>query len=172
MTNWKTWVVMGVLAFIFGLLALGNTAVTSLAITIVLGVLFAIMGAVQIWAGFFAAPKDSRLFSILWGLLSLLIGISFIANPVEGTLSLTMVVTAFLLASGVLRLVMAWQMRSTPFFWSVLFSGAVTVFLGGYILSDFAAVSLSLLGIFLGVELLVDGAALVGFGLFLRSLRS
>ncbi|PTQ74940.1 HdeD family acid-resistance protein [Celeribacter persicus] len=171
MTNWKIWVGIGVLTFLFGLLALGNAVVASLAITIMLGTLFAIAGVAQLWAGFSGAVHDNRIFALLWGLLSLLIGVSFIANPVEGTVSLTMVVTGFLLASGVIRLLMAWRMRESRLFWTLLLSGAVTVFLAGYIMSDFAAISLSLLGILLGVELLVDGAGLVGFGLFLRAHR-
>jgi uncharacterized membrane protein HdeD (DUF308 family) len=172
MINWKTWVGLGALAFLFGVLALGNAVIASLAITILLGTLFAITGAAQLWAGFSAEAGGHRLFSLLWGLISLMIGVSFIANPVEGTLSLTMVVMAFLLASGVIRLVMSWQMRQTRFFWAMLLSGAVTVLLAGYIFANFAAVSLSLLGILLGIELLVNGAGLVGFGLFLRSHRS
>ncbi|WP_066707349.1 HdeD family acid-resistance protein [Celeribacter ethanolicus] len=172
MTNWKIWVGIGVLTFLFGFLALGNTVVASLAITIMLGTLFAIAGAAQLWAGFSGAAHDNRVFSLLWGLLSLMIGVSFIANPVEGTVSLTMVVTGFLVASGLIRLLMAWRMRESPLFWTLLLSGTVTVLLAGYIIGNFAAISLSLLGLLLGIELLVDGAGLIGFGLFLRNHRS
>ncbi|MDO6456994.1 MULTISPECIES: HdeD family acid-resistance protein [Celeribacter] len=171
MTNWKTWVGIGALMFLFGLLALGNAVVTSLAITVMLGSLFAIAGVAQLWAGFSGVVHDNRVFTLIWGLISLLIGVSFIANPLEGTVSLTMLVTGFLLASGVIRLLMAWRMRESRLFWALLLSGAVTVLLGGYILANFAAISLSLLGILFGIELLVDGAGLIGFGLFLRNHR-
>ncbi|SFK10387.1 HdeD family acid-resistance protein [Celeribacter neptunius] len=172
MTNWKTWVSIGALSFVFGLLALGNTIVASLAVTILLGTVFAIAGAAKLWAGFSAeASQEHRLFSLLWGLVSLMIGVSFIANPVEGTVSLTIVVTGFLLASGVIRLMMAWRMRETGYFWMLLFSGAATVLLGSYIVAYFAAISLSLLGLLLGIDLLVDGMGLIGFGLFLRNRR-
>ncbi|WP_460272818.1 HdeD family acid-resistance protein [Celeribacter sp. ULVN23_4] len=171
MTNWKIWVGIGVLSFLFGLLALGNAVAASLAITIMLGTLFAIAGAAQLWAGFSGVAHDNRGFSILWGLLSLMIGVSFIANPAEGTVSLTIIVTAFLFASGLIRLLMAWRMRESRLFWTLLLSGAVTVFLAVYIMADFATISLSLLGILLGIELLVDGAGLIGFGLFLRAHR-
>lgn len=171
MTNWKIWVGIGVLSFVFGLLALGNAVAASLAITIMLGTLFAIAGAAQLWAGFSGATHDNRGFSILWGLLSLMIGVSFIANPAEGTVSLTIIVTAFLFASGLIRLLMAWRMRESRLFWTLLLSGAVTVFLAVYIMAAFATISLSLLGILLGIELLVDGAGLIGFGLFLRAHR-
>ncbi|WP_417250343.1 HdeD family acid-resistance protein [Celeribacter sp.] len=171
MTNWKAWVGVGTLMFLFGLLALGNAVVTSLAITVVLGTLFAIGGVAQLWAGFSGVLHVNRVFTLLWGLISLLIGVSFIVNPQEGTVSLTMLVTGFLLASGLIRLLMAWRMRESRLFWALLFSGAVTVLLGGYILGNFAAISLSLMGILFGVELLVDGAGLIGFGIFLRNHR-
>ncbi|NIY79241.1 hypothetical protein HCZ23_07130 [Celeribacter sp. HF31] len=172
MPNWKTWVAIGVLTFIFGLLALGNAVATSLAITVLLGTLFILAGAAKLWAGFSGLDHENRVFSMIWGLISLMIGISFVANPMDGTVSLTLVITFFLLISGVVRLLMSWRMRESRLFWMLLLSGAVTVLLGGYILGNFAAISLSLLGLLLGIELLVDGAALVGFGLFLRKFRS
>lgn len=172
MPNWKTWVAIGVLTFIFGLLALGNAVATSLAITVLLGTLFIVAGAAKLWAGFSGLDHENRVFSMIWGLISLMIGISFVANPMDGTVSLTLVITFFLLISGVVRLLMSWRMRESRLFWMLLLSGAVTVLLGGYILGNFAAISLSLLGLLLGIELLVDGAALVGFGLFLRKFRS
>ena len=172
MPNWKTWVAIGVLTFIFGLLALGNAVATSLAITVLLGTLFILAGAAKLWAGFSGVEHENRVFSMIWGLISLMIGVSFVANPMDGTVSLTLVITFFLLISGVVRLLMSWRMRESRLFWMLLLSGAVTVLLGGYILGNFAAISLSLLGLLLGIELLVDGAALVGFGLFLRKFRS
>ncbi|WP_226551301.1 HdeD family acid-resistance protein [Celeribacter naphthalenivorans] len=172
MTNWKTWIAIGVLTFLFGLLALGNAVATSLAITVLLGTLFIVAGAAKLWAGFSGVAHENRVFSMIWGLISLMIGVSFVANPMDGTVSLTLVITFFLLVSGVVRLLMAWRMRESRLFWMLLLSGAVTVLLGGYILGNFAAISLSLLGLLLGIELLVDGAALVGFGLFLRKFRS
>ncbi|NVK45817.1 MAG: DUF308 domain-containing protein [Rhodobacteraceae bacterium] len=172
MPNWKTWVAIGVLTFIFGLLALGNAVATSLAITVLLGTLFILAGAAKLWAGFSGLDHENRVFSMIWGLISLMIGVSFVANPMDGTVSLTLVITFFLLISGVVRLLMSWRMRESRLFWMLLLSGAVTVLLGGYILGNFAAISLSLLGLLLGIELLVDGAALVGFGLFLRKFRS
>ncbi|WP_321367041.1 DUF308 domain-containing protein [uncultured Celeribacter sp.] len=172
MPNWKTWVAIGVLTFIFGLLALGNAVATSLAITVLLGTLFILAGAAKLWAGFSGVEHENRVFSMIWGLISLMIGVSFVANPMDGTVSLTLVITFFLLISGVVRLLMSWRMRESRLFWMLLLSGAVTVLLGGYILGNFAAISLSLLGLLLGIELLVDGAALIGFGLFLRNFRS
>lgn len=171
MTDWKTWIGIGALAVVFGILALGNAVVATLTITMILGGLFSIVGVAKLWAGFSGEAHDNRGLSMLWGLVSLMIGVSFVANPVEGAMSLTLLVTGFLLASGVIRLIMAWRMRQMRAYWMMLISGAVTVLIGGYLLGHLAMASLTLLGIFLGIDLLVDGIALIGFGLFLRSHR-
>ncbi|AJE44780.1 HdeD family acid-resistance protein [Celeribacter indicus] len=172
MRPWQIWVLIGLVCLIFGALALGNVVAASLAITILLGIFFTIAGIVQLWATFKGFAHEHRWISILWGLLSLAIGISFIADPIGGTISLTLLVTSLLIASGVVRLVMAWQIRQTGYFWTMLFSGAISVLLGAYIAANFATASLALLGLFFGIELLIDGFALIGLGLYLRAHRS
>lgn len=172
MKPWQIWVVLGLVYVVFGGLALGNVVATSLAITVLIGTLFIIAGAAQLWAAFKGYAEDNRLMSLIWGLMSLLIGVSFVANPADGAVSITLVVTAFLLASGLARLFMAWRMRETRYFWALLLSGAATIFLAGYIIANFATASLALLGLFFGIEMLFAGAGLIGLGLFLRDHRS
>jgi uncharacterized membrane protein HdeD (DUF308 family) len=169
MQNWVRWLLMGILSAVFGLLALGNAVAASIAVTLVTGVLFVIAGAGQIWIGVGEAGTGHKIFAVLLGVLMVVLGISFIKNPLEGTISLALLVTILIAAGGAIRLMLSLAMRQTPFFWSMLLSGALSVLLAGYILANFAAVSVALLGILLGIELLFSGAGLITFALFLRS---
>ena len=171
MQNWVKWLILGVLSAIFGLFALGNAVAASIAVTLLTGILFVIAGAGQVIVGLGEAGAGHKIFTILLGLLMLVLGISFISNPLEGTVSLALLVTILLAAGGLVRLTLAFAMRQTPFFWTMLFSGALTVLLAGYILANFAGVSVALLGILLGVELIFNGAGLIAFALFLRRSR-
>jgi len=60
-------------------------------------------------------------------------------------------------------------MRQTAYFWPMLLSGALTIVLAAYIAVNFALVSVQLLGILLGIELLFNGAGLIALALFIRS---
>jgi uncharacterized membrane protein HdeD (DUF308 family) len=86
-------------------------------------------------------------------------------------ISLALLVTILLAANGMVRLVLAFRMRATRFFWPMLISGALSVLLAMYILANFATASVTLLGILLGVELLFNGAGLIALAFFLRSAR-
>jgi uncharacterized membrane protein HdeD (DUF308 family) len=168
MQDWMKWIVLGVVSIVFGVLALGNAVAASVAVTLVTGLLLTVAGSVQTYVAF-GETGGHRLWSLVLGIVTLLLGLSFMVNPLGGTVSLAILVTVFLVLGGVVRLVLSWAMRATRFFWPMLLSGALTVLLAGYILANFAAVSLSLMGILLGVELLFNGAGLIVLALFVKS---
>jgi len=168
MALWTRWLLLGIASVVFGILALGNAVAASIAVTLVTGLLLAVAGGVQVWLAF-GEDRGRKLWSLILGAVTLLLGLSFMVNPLGGTVSLAILVTVLLAAGGIVRLALAWAMRATRFFWPMLLSGALTVLLAGYILANFAAVSLSLLGILLGVELLFNGAGLIVLALFVKS---
>jgi uncharacterized membrane protein HdeD (DUF308 family) len=171
MALWTRWLILGIVSVVFGLFALGSAVAASVAVTLVTGLLLAVAGGVQVWVAL-GETGGHRIWSLILGVLLSLLGLSFMVNPLDGTVSLAILVTMFLVAGGVVRLVIAWAMRTTRFFWPMLLSGALTVLLAGYILANFAAVSLALMGILLGVELLFNGAGLIVLALFMKSQES
>jgi uncharacterized membrane protein HdeD (DUF308 family) len=171
MRSWVAWLGLGILSVVFGVLALANAVAASVAVTIVTGAMLLIAGGVQAAVGWREEGTGHRFLSVGLGLLMLLLGLSFLANPLQGTVSLALVVTILIAASGILRLALAWSMRATPFFWWMLLSGALSILLAGYILANFADVSVVLLGLLLGIELVFNGAGLIVLALFVRAVR-
>lgn len=169
MKPWLKWLILGIISVLFGIFALGNAVAASLAVTTVTGVIFVVIGIIQIVAAFSETRTASKVLSILLGVLVALIGLSFLINPIEGTVSLALLVTVLVAASGIIRLVFAWRMRETRFFWPMLVTGALSILLAVYILANFSVASITLLGILLGIELLFNGAGLIAFALSLRA---
>ena len=169
MNEWVKWMILGVLSVVFGVIVLGNTVTASMAVTMVTGVLFLVSGAFQLFAGASVEGTGAKVFGIALGLLMAFLGISFIAHPLEGTISLALLVLILLAASGIVRIVFAWRMRSTQFFWPMLISGALSVLLAAYIGANFATASVQILGILLGVELLFNGFGLIVLAFFIRT---
>ncbi|PWR01896.1 hypothetical protein DKT77_15010 [Meridianimarinicoccus roseus] len=168
MALWTKWLILGVVSVVFGLFALGNAVAASIAVTLVTGLFLALAGGVQIYVAM-AEDGGHKVWALVLGIVTLLLGLSFMVNPLGGTVSLALLVTVLLAASGVLRLVLAWSMKQTRFYWPMLVSGALSVLLAAYILANFGAASLALLGVLLGVELLFNGAGLIVLALFVKS---
>ena len=169
MKIWVKWLILGILSVVFGFFVLSNPIAASVAVTTLAGIMFAVSGGFQIFAGFGEDGAFAKLLGIGLGVLMLFLGFSLMFKPLEGVISLATMVTILFAASGIARLITSFQMRETPFFWPMLLSGAFSVLLAGYIVANFFDVAPSLLGILLGIELLFNGMGLLVLALFLRA---
>lgn len=169
MKLWVKWLILGGLSILFGLFVLANPVAASIAVTVMAGITFCLMGGVQIYAGVTTDEKLSKIMGIVLGALLILLGISLTFHPLSGLLSLTTVVTILIGANGIIRLITSFQMRDTPMFWPMLISGGLSVLLAAYVIANFADIAPQLLGILMGVELLFNGLGLVALGIFLRT---
>ena len=170
MKEWVKWLILGILSVVFGVVVLSHAVAASLALTTVTGILFLVSGGFQAVAGFSAEGTGQKVLAIALGALMVILGLSFITNPLEGTISLALLVLILLAASGIVRIIFAKRMKDTPFFWPMLISGALSVLLAAYILANFATAGPQLLGILLGIELIFNGAGLVVLAFFVRTI--
>lgn len=168
MKAWTKLLLAGLVSIVLGMLALGNATVVSMGIVWVTGTLLLLAGVVQIFVGVKAASSGDRLLAVLLGLLLVALGLSFMIDPLEGTLSLAALVAIFIGAAGTLRLIWAYSLRQTAYFWMMLVSASLSVLLAGYIFANFSTVGEQLLGILLGIELIFNGGSLTALALFLR----
>jgi uncharacterized membrane protein HdeD (DUF308 family) len=78
------------------------------------------------------------------------------------------VLGASLVASGIMRSILAFSMkRDAPWFWVAL-SGVITLLLGLLILARWPTNSVYILGLLLGIDLVMAGAGWIAIGLGLR----
>ena len=168
MKPWAKLLVAGLLSIVLGVLALGHATIVSVGIVWVTGSLLLLAGAVQIVVGVNASGIGNRILSVLLGLLLVALGVSFMSDPLQGTLSLAALVAIFIATGGVLRLIGAWALRQTGYFWMMLVSASLSILLAGYILANFSTVGEQLLGILLGIELIFSGSSLSALALALR----
>lgn len=151
----------GIALVILGILGLGAVTMLSLASAIWFGAMILVGGIVVLVDAFRHQGWKSRLLHILIGALYIAIGLMTFANPLLATASLTLLAGAALVATGVLRLVVAFQNRELPAWGWIAFSGALSLLLGGMILAQWPASSLWVLGTFLAIELIFQGWAAI-----------
>jgi uncharacterized membrane protein HdeD (DUF308 family) len=167
--NLFTWIGIGMVAL--GGLALANPFAASLAVTAFIGILFLLGGIAQAWLTFRAVDSEHRLSHGVIALLNIVVGVWLLANPLSGTVSLTLVVGALFLIVGIVRLIVGLRLpRSAmrPLLW---LSGIASIVIGVLVFSDFQDAASSLLGLLLGVQLLFDGFGLIVFGISSRTRR-
>ena len=96
--------------------------------------------------------------------------VSVLANPLQGLVSLTLLIGALFLVGGVIRVTMAMGQRDSMVFWAILLSGAASAVIGILVLANLFAAATTLLGLLMGIHLLADGIALVSLGVISRRL--
>ncbi|MBF9032957.1 hypothetical protein HKCCE2091_01790 [Rhodobacterales bacterium HKCCE2091] len=159
MSPTRLMLIAGIILIVGGVLSLLAPYAASIAVTLIVGWSFLIGGIVNLAAAF--GNDGHRGSHVLFGLLGLLLGLSFLLDPLGGVVSLTILVGIVFLVSGGFRLALAWARREMSGFWILLLSGALSVLLGGLILSNLGGAAQSILGIIVGIELLSAGIGLV-----------
>ncbi|MGX1740659.1 HdeD family acid-resistance protein [Bosea sp. NPDC055353] len=159
----------GIVLVILGVLGLGAVALLSLASAIWFGAMIFVGGIVVLIDAFRHQGWKSRLWHILIGVLYVAVGVMTFVNPLVATASLTLLAGAALVATGVLRLIMAFQNRELPAWGWVAFSGVLSLLLGGMILAQWPGSSLWVLGTFLAIELIFQGWAAIALARTIRS---
>src|SRR3954454_21515702 len=99
--HWKAFMIEGILLVILGLAAMIVPPLSSLAVTIFLGWMFLISGVAGLVLIFWARQMPGFWWSLVSAILAVGAGIILLAQPVEGTLTLTIEDGAYFLAEGV-----------------------------------------------------------------------
>jgi uncharacterized membrane protein HdeD (DUF308 family) len=163
------WIVaLGVVYVLAGFIALGSVVMATVASVLVVGVMMIVAGVAEVFSAFQIKSWGKFLLWVLLGVLYIIAGFVTFENPLLAAALLTLVLGASLLASGVMRIILAFNMKQEmPWIW-VLLSGVITLLLGLLILARWPVSSLYILGLFLGIDLIVAGTGWIGLGFGLR----
>jgi uncharacterized membrane protein HdeD (DUF308 family) len=163
------WIVgLGAVYLIAGFIALGSVMMATVASVFVVGVMMIVAGIAEIINAFQLKGWGKFLIWALLGVLYIVAGFVTFENPLLAAALLTLILGAALVASGLVRIFLAFSMkRESPWIW-VLLSSVVTLLLGLLILAQWPISSVYVLGIFLGVDLVMAGVAWIGLGFALR----
>jgi uncharacterized membrane protein HdeD (DUF308 family) len=164
------WIVaLGVVYVLAGLIALSSVALATVASVFVVGIMMLIAGVAEVINAFQFKSWGKFLLWVALGILYIVAGVLTFQNPLLAAALLTLFLGAALVASGIMRIVLALSMKEgMPWIWVVL-SGVITVLLGIMILGKWPVSSLYILGIFLGIDLVLAGVGWIFVGLGLKS---
>src|SRR5580704_14440564 len=161
----RGWIIaLGIIYVIAGLIALGSVVVATVVSVFVVGIMMLIAGVAEVIHAFQVKSWGKFLFWVLLGGLYIVAGIVTFENPLLAAALLTLILGVSLVASGIMRIILAFSMKQeTPWIW-ILLSGVITLLLGLLILAHWPVSSLYILGLFLGIDLIMAGAGWIGLG--------
>lgn len=168
--NWKAFLIEGILLVILGLAAMVVPPLASLAVTVFLGWMFLVSGVVGLALTFWARQMPGFWWSLISALLAIAVGVILLARPVQGTLTLTIVVGAYFLAEGVATIMYALEHRrelSQRWGW-MLTAGIMDIIVALIIIAGLPGSALWAIGLLVGINLLFGGATLIGVALAAR----
>ena len=159
------WIIaLGVVYIIAGIIALSSVVMATVVSVFVVGIMMVIAGVAEIVNAFQIKTWGRFLVWALLGVLYIVAGFITFENPLFAAVLLTLLLGASLVASGIVRLFLAFNMkRETPWIWVAL-SSVVTLLLGLLILARWPVNSLYILGLFLSFDLIMAGACWIGLG--------
>ena len=168
--NWGWFLLWGIALVILGIIAIGSAVVTTMLSIILLGFLILIGGVIIIVDSFaFWWPKGNGFaLHIILGILYMLVGITFINNPVSGSISLTLILGTFYIVIGIIRIVYSVTIRLLRWQWNLL-NGIVSLLLGILIIAYWPMASLYIIGLFVGIDLIFCGLAYINASLSAKS---
>ena len=157
-----------------GLVALGTLALifsyTSTIFSMVyLGVMLTSVGIFEGIKSFKISQWGNFLLHIFLCIFYTLVGLFIVFNPLANALTLTFLISIFLIISGILRIIFAVTKHVPHKNW-LLFNGIITLVLGIMILARWPASGLWVIGMFVAIDMIFTGWTWIQLSLIARKI--
>jgi uncharacterized membrane protein HdeD (DUF308 family) len=165
--NWKLFLAEGILLVLLGIGAIVVPPIAGLAVTLLLGWLFLAGGLFGLGVTFYARELPGFWWSLVSAALAVLAGLILIAKPLEGLLTLTVVLVAFFIIEGVASIMFALQHKrrlSGRWGWMVA-AGVFDLLLAILIFAGLPGTAGIAIGLLVGINMVFGGSTLIGMAL-------
>jgi len=169
--HWKAFLFEGILLAILGLAAMIVPPLASLAVTIFLGWMFLVSGVAGLVVTVWARAMPGFWWSLISAALAVLAGGVLLARPMQGVLTLTIIIGIYFVAEGVATIMYALEHRrelSGRWSW-LLVAGLMDILIAFFIIAGLPGSAGWAIGLLVGINLLFGGATLIGMALAARN---
>src|SRR3974390_3607964 len=144
--KWIWLVVLGVCLVVLGTILLGSPVIATLATVTALGVVILVGGGIEVVGAFWCQEWSGFFLALLSGILGVVVGLMLLGNPIQGGITLTILLASFLFVGGIFKAVAAIAHRFESWGW-LLLSGVIDVVLGVVIWRELLSTRLTILGV-------------------------
>ena len=167
--RWGVLLAVGILLAILGSVAVIYSFAATLISMAFIGGLMIGAGVLQTAHGLLVKRWGGFFLELFAGILYTVVGFLIIVQPVAAALQLTLLIAMFLFVSGLFRIFMSISVRFHNWGWMLL-NGIVNVLLGIAIWQKWPYDGLIVIGLFVGIDMIFNGWALIMLGLSVKNL--
>ena len=167
--GWLGFFVLGICLVLLGLFGLGRTIFVTIVSVEIFGWLLIIGGVHEAAYGFWRRRWGGFFLDLLTGLLYMAVGLMIVASPLGAAQALTLLIAFYLIFTGIFRLFAAVSGQFQHWLW-LFCHGAITLILGIWIWRSWPLDSLVIIGLFVAIDLILNGFTLLMLGLAARKL--
>jgi uncharacterized membrane protein HdeD (DUF308 family) len=168
--HWTLFLVEGAILLVLGLVAVMVPMVATVAVEIIVGWLILVSGVVGLATTFYMRRAPGFWWSLFSALIGTAAGVVLLLWPLNGALSLTLILTVFLAFEGIVSIMFALDhRRELSGRWGMmLLSGIVDLILAGFIFSGLPGTAAWAIGLLVGINLVFGGSAVIAMALHAR----
>lgn len=169
--HWKAFLIEGIVFLLIGLAAIIVPPLASIAITVLLGWMLVAIGLAGVILSIWARQMPGLWWSVVSASLAIAAGLILLVFPLEGTLSLTLVIGAYFLVEGVATIMYALDHKrelSGRWGW-LMFAGIMDMVISFVIMIGLPGSAFWAIGLIVGINLMFGGASLIGMALAARA---
>ncbi len=167
--QWGWFLALGIALVVLGVIAISVPAILTITTVMFFGVLLLIGGLAESIGAFWSRDWSGFFLKLLEGVFYLVLGLLFVTNPGASAAAATLLIAAFLIVGGIIRIVGALSYRFPGWAWP-LFSGIMSVVLGVLIWAQWPFSGLWVIGLFVGIEMIFNGWWWIMLALAVRKL--
>lgn len=167
--SWGWFLVLGVLLVILGAVCIGTAQTATTVAILVLGWVLAISGVVWLVGAFRSLSWGGFFLYLLNAIIRGVVGYLLICHPNAAAEGITLLLASLFIVGGLFRTSGATVIQFPRWGWTV-FAGICSVVLGVLLLVQWPSASTFFVGLAIGIDLVLDGVALVGFAAAIHTL--
>ena len=167
--SWGWFLLFGILLGMLGVVCIVKAQTATTFSILVLGWILLISGVFWLVSSFYAFSWHGGLLYLLNAILRGAVGYLLIRHPNAGAEGVTMLLAALFIVGGLFRAIGSSVIQFPRWGWAFV-SGLVSLALGIYLMVIWQTASTFFIGMIIGIDLILDGGALVGFASAIHSL--
>ncbi len=160
--SWGWFLALGILFIILGMACITFDVTATFASVLIFGWMLLIGGVFALIQAFTVGQWSGFFLYLLSALFRGFTGYLLVRYPMVGAETLTLVLASFFIVGGLFRTIGSATAKFPRWGWAV-FSGIVTVVLGIALLAQMPISGIWFIGFAIGVDLVFDGLAMIGF---------
>ena len=168
----KSLMITGIVLLVLGVLLLASPIAAGTLIIKAVAAVLVLTGALQLFQASKAPAGAGRIVALILGIVVAGLGVMVWINPGIGSGFLLALLMMFFVVNGLWQLTTAWRFRAVRGWFWLLLCGLVSLVFVYLLWSQWPLAGAWVIGVFIGINLLLTGAALVVLALAVRDRRT